>query len=85
LNGVVSGELWNSAECLLINGLGNIAVLALVHIEEPLLNAACGVAIRIAMALVYSVLQDTFVPSVDEISMVTISGRVAMGEDKRLR
>jgi len=57
----------------------------LVHIEEPLLNTACGVAIRIAMAVVYSALQDAFVPSVDEISMVTISGRVAMGEDKRLR
>jgi len=78
LNGVVSGELWNSAECLLINGLGNIAVLALVHIEEPLLNAACGVAIRIAMAPVYSVLQDTFVPSVDEISVVPIPSRVSV-------
>jgi hypothetical protein len=43
------------------------------------------VAVDVAVAIVYSILQDAGIPAVDEIGMISIARSIAIREDKWLR
>lgn len=63
---------------LLIDGVGDIAVLSLVQVEDALLRTAGRVAVLIAVAFVNGLLQNTCIPSVDEIGMVPVPSWISV-------
>jgi len=56
----------------------------LVHVEDALVYAACCITVFVAMAVVDGVLENTRVPSVDEISVVPVTRGITMRVDKWL-
>jgi len=78
LDWVVAREFEESTSGLLIDSICNVTLLALVHAENALIDAACGVTKRITSTLVNRVLQDACVPSINEVCMISVTGWVAI-------
>lgn len=75
---VVPRELEESAGSLFIDSFGDVAVLSLVHLEQTLLHATSRITVWVTMTVVNSSLENTLVPTVDEISMVSIPNGVTV-------
>lgn len=84
MNRVISGELEKSTGSLLIDGFGDVAILSLVHVEQTLLHAACCITVWVTMAVINSLLEDTLVPTINKVSMVSIPSRVTVRVHKWL-
>jgi hypothetical protein len=69
---------------LLVNCFGDAAVLSLVHVEYALIDTAGGIAIDVAMAVVNGLLQNTSVPTVQKVSMISIASWITIGVHKWL-
>jgi len=84
LHRVVSRKLEKGPSSLLIDGLSDSAALSLVHVEKTFVDTAGGITVRIAVTPVNGLLQNTGIPAVDEICVISISRRIAVREDERL-
>jgi hypothetical protein len=78
LDWVDTREFEESTSSLFIDGLRDMTLLTLVHVENTLLDAACGVTELIAITVVNRVLQNAWCPSVNEVCMVSITRGVAV-------
>lgn len=61
-----------------------MTLLALGEVEDTCLSAASRITIFIAVALINRVLEHTRLPTVVEVTMITISSRITIREDERL-
>lgn len=66
------------------NPIRHKALLALVHREQPLRNAACRVAVWVAIALVQRLLKDARVPPIIEVSVPAPANGISVGEHEWL-
>jgi hypothetical protein len=87
LNGVVAGKFGDRASSLFVEGLGNVASLPVILVpqsEDSLVRTALWVAEVVAVAFVDDLLENTLVPAVKEISVVSVPSAIAICEDERL-
>lgn len=84
LYGIGAGQSGQGSRRLLKQCIRNEAFLRLVHAEYAFRNAARGITVWIAVALVESTLKNARAPSIVEISVQRVPDRVAIREYKRL-
>lgn len=78
LNWVITREFEESTSSLFINGISDVALKTLVQVENLLISAALSITEIVAITVVNCILQNAFVPSVDEVCMVSVAGGVTV-------